>query len=223
MSEQANVQTMERVPETPAKKPPVVLPCGYEVVDDVTTRIPRPSGSIEVHLRWPTDEEWIQRQKSRRIIQKNLRMGATETDVLGGDDADAALFEKVRIESDGVSPAEASLVLNQMSSSDVIDCQYLGTEFKVKLLLAGSREIEIGLTMPTADQVQKYRRSLARVIDLPYGKQEIRMNATAASDLFNTLVTSKADSALPVVFKSPAISAIIAELDRMMEGNSSAF
>jgi len=43
-----------------------------------------------VRVRFPSDEEWIERQRRRKAIIKQLGRGMSETTVANGEDVDAA-------------------------------------------------------------------------------------------------------------------------------------
>src|SRR3989304_6859630 len=79
-------------------------------------------GIKTVTVRFPTDEEWVERQRRRKIIIKQLGRGISETVIPSSEDADAELLAKLRV-GDGpeVDPFEASRILEQARQADVED------------------------------------------------------------------------------------------------------
>jgi len=57
---------------------------------------PTPSGVKTVRVRFPSDDEWIGRQRRRKVLVRQLGRGVSETTVANGEDVDAAPVAKVR-------------------------------------------------------------------------------------------------------------------------------
>jgi hypothetical protein len=82
-------------------------------------------------VRFPSDEEWIERQRRRKVIVKDLGRGASETTVVHREDADAALLAKIRTEQDGpeVDPFEAAKLIDELATCEVDDVVPVGEGF----------------------------------------------------------------------------------------------
>ena len=94
----------------------------FDASNPITVNLRTPDGLKAIRLRFPTDEEWIERQKRRKVLIKQLGRGVSETIVSGGEDADAALLAKIReVEGPDVDAFEASRVIEQLSQADVDD------------------------------------------------------------------------------------------------------
>ena len=52
----------------------------------------RAEGTKTVKVRFPTDEEWTERQRRRKIVIKQLGRGISETVIPSSEDVDAVLF-----------------------------------------------------------------------------------------------------------------------------------
>src|SRR4029077_3030108 len=78
--------------------------------------LPRGTGDLKIQLRFPTDAEWVKRQKSRRVIQQSLGRGQSETDVLGADEADEALVKSVISGDITLEPGEATMIANMLGA-----------------------------------------------------------------------------------------------------------
>jgi len=187
----------------------------FDASKPITVNLRTPDGLKAIRLRFPTDEEWIERQKRRKVLIKQLGRGVSETIVSGGEDADAALLAKIR-EEDGpeVDAFEATRVIDQLSQADVDDVVQEGDRFRVTLRVLGGT-VTHEIRMPSAKDVFDYRRSFARVLDLPYNRQELTINLGAAGALYKKLAESTEgySGAVPVIHQAVAVKAAIDALD----------
>jgi hypothetical protein len=69
--------------------------------------------------------------------------------------------------------------------------------------------------MPSAKDVFEYRRGFARVLDLPYNRQELTINLGAAGALYKKLITATEGYAgeAPIIHQAVAVKAAIDALD----------
>ena len=172
-------------------------------------------GTKTVKVRFPTDEEWTERQRRRKIIIKQLGRGISETVIPHSEDVDAALFAKIRAgEGPEVDPFEASRIIEQLSQADVDDVVPEAGAFRVVLRVPGGLTAHV-VRMPSAKDVIEYRRGFARVLDLPFNKQELTVNLAAAGALYQKLVaaTEGYAGAVPIVHQAVAVKAAIDALD----------
>jgi hypothetical protein len=187
----------------------------FDSTKPITMNLRSPEGLKSLRVRFPSDEEWIERQRRRKVTIKQLGRGVSETIIGNAEDADAALLAKIRDgEGPEVDPFEASRIIEQLSQADVDDVVFSGDGFRVTLRVLGGTVTHL-LTMPSAKDVFEYRRGFARVLDLPYNRQELTINLGAAGALYKKLVTSTegygADA--PVIHQAVAVKATIDALD----------
>jgi hypothetical protein len=181
----------------------------------ITIQLRGPEGTKSVKVRFPTDEEWIERQRRRKIIIKQLGRGVSETTISGGEEADAALFAKIRQgEEPELDAYEASRILEQLSLAEVEDVVPEGAGFRVLLRVPGGTTAHV-LRMPSAKDVIEYRRGFARILDLPFNRQELTVNLAAAGALYQKLVqaTEGYAGAVPVIHQAVAVKAAIDALE----------
>jgi len=182
-------------------------------------------GTRTVKVRFPTDEEWIDRQRRRKIVIKQLGRGVSETTVANAEEADAALLAKIRVdEGPEIDPYEASRIIEQLGLAEVDDVVAEGAEFRVVLRVPGGTTAHL-LRMPSAKDVIEYRRGFARILDLPFNRQELTVNLAAAGALYQKLVqtTEGYTGAVPIIHQAVAVKAAIDALEagfEEREGNS---
>jgi hypothetical protein len=168
-----------------------------------------------INLRFPTDDEWIERQRRRKAIVKDLGRGITETTVVNGEDVDAALVAKLRTEHEPeIDPFEAMKIMEQVSQADVDDVLTEGDTFRVVLRVLGATTTHV-LKMPSQKDAVEHQRSFARVLGLPYGRQELRINIAPAGALYKKLLVSAEgyEGPVPIVHQAVAVKAAIDALN----------
>lgn len=193
----------------------------FDASRPVTVNLRTPDGVKTIRVRFPTDEEWIERQRKRKVIVKQLGRGVSETTIPDSQDVDGALLAKIRVgEDEGpvVDPFEASRVIEQLSQAEVDDVASIGEGFRVTLRVLGGT-ITHELRMPSAKDVFEYRRGFARVLDLPYNRQELVINLAPAATLFKKLIQSSEGYAgdVPIIHQAVAVKAAIDALDAVFQ------
>jgi len=193
----------------------------FDAKQPITIHLRTPEGVKPVRLRFPTDEEWIERQKKRKVIVKQLGRGVSETTIPDSSEADAALLAKICLPDENateVDAFEASRIIEQLSQAEVDDVVQVGDGFRVTLRVLGGT-VSHTLRMPSAKDVFEYRRGFARVLDLPYNRQELIINLAPAGALFKKLFESSEGYAgdVPIIHQAVAVKAAIDALDGAFE------
>ena len=190
-------------------------PVVFDATRPIAINLRAPGGVKTVRVRFPTDDEWAERQRRRKVVIKQLGRGISETIVANGEDVDAALVAKIRTEQTPELDAfEAAKVVEQLSTAEVDDVVAEGDSFRVTTRVLGGATAHV-LNMPSAKDVVDYRRSFARVLDLPFGKQELTINIAPAATLYKKLVTSTEGYAgdVPIIHQAVAVKAAIDAMD----------
>lgn len=187
----------------------------FDAARPVAINLRTPEGVKTIRVRFPSDEEWTERQRRRKVIIKQLGRGVSETIIGNAEEADAALLAKIRdAEGPEVDPFEASRIIEQLSQAEVDDVVQTGDSFRVTLRVLGCVVTHL-LKMPSAKDVFEYRRGFARVLDLPYNRQELTINLGAAGALYKKLTTAteRYVGEAPIIHQAVAVKAAIDALD----------
>ena len=189
----------------------------FDATKPITMNLRTPEGVKAVRLRFPSDDEWTERQRRRKVIIKQLGRGISETVVPNSEDVDAALLAKIRAEEQDpaeVDPFEASRIIEQLSQAEVDDVLQTGDAFRITLRVLGGTVMHV-LAMPSAKDVFEYRRAFARILDLPFNKQELTINLAAAGTLYKKLARATEGYAgeVPIIHQAVAVKAAIDALD----------
>ena len=189
----------------------------FDAARPLALQLRTPAGVKTVRVRFPTDEEWMERQRKRKVLVKQLGRGVSETTIPNAEEADAALLAKIRLPEEGmpeVDPFEASRIIEQISQAEVDDVAQMGDGFLVTLRVLGGTVTHM-LKMPSAKDVFEYRRTFARVLDLPYNRQELIINLAPAASLYKRLLEETDGYAgdAPVIHQAVAVKAAIDALD----------
>jgi len=176
-------------------------------------------GARTVKVRFPNDEEWIERQRRRKIIIKHLGRGTSETTIPNAEEVDAALFAKIRLDDgDELDAYEASRIIEQLSQAEVDDVVAEAGAFRVVLRVPGGTTVHV-VRMPSAKDVIEYRRGFARILDLPFNRQELTVNLAAAGTLYQKLCQTSEGyaGAVPIIHQAVAVKAAIDALEAGFE------
>lgn len=187
----------------------------FDATRPIAVNLRTPAGVKTVRVRFPSEEEWAERQRRRKVIIKNLGRGISETTVQNGEEIDAALLAKIRTEEEPELDAfEAQRVVEQLATCEVDDVILAGDAFRVTLRVLGATTVHL-LKMPSAKDVNTYRRSFLRVLDLPFNRQEITINVRAAGDLYKRIVEATEGYAgdVPIIHQAVAVKAAVDALD----------
>ncbi len=187
----------------------------FDATRPVAINLRTPEGLKSIRVRFPSDAEWTERQRRRKVIIKQLGRGVSETTVANAEDGDAALLAKIRDgEEPAVDPFEASRIIDQLSQAEVDDVAQTGDTFRVSIRVLGGVTSHI-LNMPSAKDIFEYRRSFARILDLPFNRQELTINLAAAGALYKRLSQGAEGYAgeVPVIHQAVAVKAAIDALE----------
>jgi hypothetical protein len=176
-----------------------------------------PEGVKTIRVRFPSDDEWIERQRRRKVLVKQLGRGASETTVVNREDADASLLAKIRMEPEGpeVDAFEASKLIEELAQCDVDDVVPEGGGFRVTMRVLGGTTTHL-MKMPSAKDTFEYRRGFVRAVDLPFGRQEITVNIAPLATMYQKLAVSTegyAENVVPIIHQAVAVRAAIDALD----------
>jgi len=191
----------------------------FDSQKEIQVQLRSAEGVRTVKVRFPTDEEWTERQRRRKILIKQLGRGVSETTIPNAEDVDAALFRKIRAdEGDEVDAYEASRVIEQLSLAEVDEVMAEAGAFRVLLRVPGGTTTHV-LRMPSAKDVIEYRRSFARILDLPFNRQELTVNLVAAGALYEKLCQTREGyaGAVPIIHQAVAVKAAIDALEAGFE------
>ena len=189
----------------------------FDAARPIALQLRTSAGVRTIRVRFPSDEEWTERQRRRKGIIKQLGRGVSETIIANGEDADAALLAKIRTSEEDapeVDAFEASRIIEQLSLAEVDNVVQAGDAFRVTLRVLGGTVTHV-LKMASAKDVTEYRRGFARVLDLPYNRQELTINLAAAGALYKKLITTTEGYVgdAPVTHQAVAVKAAIDALD----------
>lgn len=188
---------------------------GFDSKEIIEVQLRTPEGTKVVPVRFPTDEEWIERQRRRKALVKQLGRGASETTFPNGEEVDADLVARIRTDpAPEIDVFEAARVLEQISQVEVDDVVPEGDAFRVTLRVPGVITSHLMRT-PSQKDVIEYRRGFARVIELQYGRQEVRINIAPAGPLYKKLLVSNEGyaSEVPIIHQTVAVKAAIDALE----------
>lgn len=179
--------------------------------------IPGENGSKVARLRFPTDQEWASRSMRKKIIQRNVGRGTTQIEQVDHSNVDFDIFNQVKQEDSAeIDAYEAQMILDKIAYAEVIEFESGAGEYIITLATAVG-DTTHRLRIPTAKEIMQYRRSFARVADLPHGKQQISINLEAVTPLYDALKKSAEgySADVPIIHKSAVLRAAVDAVEQV--------
>jgi hypothetical protein len=180
-----------------------------------------PGGKIDLGVRFPDDQQWIERGRLTRIISKRAGRGSTENEVLTNSEADLKLYHEIKV-GDGpeITPQDATRILDAIGFCEVRDSSLGADDAEVVLSVMGGTEVTHNIRIPSAAQLLQFRKRVQRSgRELPNGKNEFRIMIEPGAALWDQCRGSSKDYAngIPAIHKNLAMRTVIDELDRELQ------
>ena len=186
----------------------------FDSARPITLKLQTPDGPKAVSVRFPSDEEWTERQRARKIVTRSLGRGMSKSDVPGHEEVDEALVRKGKTDGPEIDCYEAMTIVGVLSRCDVTDVEREDGGYRVRMTVPGG-ETSVLLRMPTAREIYAFRREYVSAVELPHGKSSTSVNLEAAARLFDALAGESTGYAgpVPIIHKEAALVAMIAEFE----------
>lgn len=162
-------------------------------------------------VRFPTDAEWCQYQRSLKFTKPLANPAAIEQD----NSAEKSLELLARVAVGDQPPhdgPESAVVVGWLMRADIEDCVREGTTFRVSMKVVGGAEVVHVLRMPTFVARDRYFRSA--VTKKQVGRNtETRVFLEPAAEFYDELFVSREgyDPAVetPIVHKQRALDEVL--------------
>ena len=192
-------------------KPPV-----FDAERPIEIKLRSAEGTKIIALRFPTDPEWIGRQKKRKLVVKNLGRGLSETIAPDSGESDLELVATLRKDENGpsIDKYEATQIIDQLNRCDVEDVVEEAGLFRISMRVPGGLVTHV-LRMPSARDIIQHRRAYCRSLDAPYNQQQITINLAAAGETYSKLDPHPEGyaGAVPIIHQAAAVNVAIAALE----------
>lgn len=179
----------------------------FDVSLPVRAKIPSPGGVKEIRLRFPNDEDWIER--NRRIKTVTRRVGNEETYILNDpDEHELELLNKYRIGDDPeCDEFDARQVFESIGDSEAYeDPVFEDGVFSIPLKVPGGVTKHF-LRMMTSKELHQYKKHLSGISTT--GKLTIySINLAFGGDLYKKLLVRNegyASGVVPIVHQVKAV------------------
>jgi hypothetical protein len=164
----------------------------------------------ELTVRWPSDAEWIARLKARKFIQRRLGRGVTQTIPPKPSEVDLKVYEAISLNgTPALSMAEACQVLDAIGACSAISGKIEGMTATIELNLP-TGVVTHHIKVPSAEQMNEYKLSSFKVLDLPFSQQEITYTPEAGGRIWDACdpKVEGYQGAVPVTHKAECIRAV---------------
>jgi hypothetical protein len=179
-------------------------------------------GQKQCTVRWPTDEEWIERSIKNKAVRYILSGGRFRNEMPDADSLAVALVDKIRESNDGesaLSPEECSEIVSRLDRTEIDDCVREGDAYVVTMTVCGGVETVHRLRCPTLKQARTYGRESVAPVQM--ARQIVTtLSLAPGGALYDALLVSVAGYidgvAPPVNHKDAAVTEIL----RVMSASS---
>jgi hypothetical protein len=155
----------------------------FDANTTITIGLRTSEGKRDVTVRWPTDEEWGAHRRRRKLMQRQLGRGVTESEIESGD-ADAKLYEAIKLNgAPPLSVEESGKIVDTIALCEVLDVR-LGTDDAEVDMQTVMGPVTHTLRIPTTAAVKRMQRTV-KYLNLPYNRTEIRANLEAPAALWD--------------------------------------
>jgi hypothetical protein len=186
----------------------------------VKVRVPTSEGFKAVELNYPSDEQWIERWRSRKVVTTQISRTVSEDSVIQDPEGDLKLIKDLCTNgaTDSLTASEAVLILERLSEGDVEGIEREGSVFRVGLRVPGG-SVSHWLRMPTAADLEEFQRDISftkRIQEGRLEKREQTIKLNCVKKLYERLADRSEgyERAIPVVHMLPVVIAVMDEAKR---------
>lgn len=169
-------------------------------------------------LRYPTDAEWCEAARKRKVLRESIGRGKSQSRLLGAEASAADLFAKIRLDKDGApfDEAEAAAAVAKLERCRIISCKREGDAFTIMMAVSGGQVVH-RLKIPLQSDLMAFSRAAAPPIIDGRRSQEIRTFLEPSGELWAKIGTAESGyaegSAVPITHKDAAITELLVQLD----------
>jgi hypothetical protein len=185
----------------------------FDSTQEIPLTLQGPDGDKNVVVRYPSDEQFIDRTKKTKLVTRSLGRGKSKTEAEPNYKADLELLNAIKVSGDELDEYEASDVINRLTRCSVEDSRREGNRYIVVMKVPGGT-VTHTTKIPSAKQAHNYGRAVADVLEGRHGLSELRLNPYASRDLYDAIMVSSEGYVGPVPqpHKEVVISEVMALL-----------
>lgn len=192
----------------------------FDTKQEIAVKVQAPEGIKTVLVSMPTDSQWADWRRKKKIHQTDLGRRNYTIDPSKADAVDLQLFQAIRRTAEDVAPCdidvyEAAYILGKLSECDIPERpERDGSHFTLKLKVMGRILTEHRLRVPTMKEMMEYERQRSSVVFGAYNTQEIRINLRAAGKLYDDVHQSHEGyvNDVPIIHKAEVVNALLQEI-----------
>lgn len=195
----------------------------FDLNQPIKAKVVRPEGDAIIEIKFPSDEQWIERSRRRKIKSRNLGNGKVQSIPQGPDPHDAELVNSLRIEGCAVEVDmyEAKRILDKISMATFEEePSREGANLRIPMKALGVGTVHF-LRVPTERDRNDFME-LAGVPGVSHGNIDIYgFNLGGAAVVYDKLKQNAHGyaGAVPVVHKLAIINAAFEFIDKELEGD----
>jgi hypothetical protein len=185
---------------------------------EIALNLHSPDGPKKVLVRFPTDSEFIEWRRKKKIVQKDLGRRKFQIESSVPEACDLTLLSEIRLDKENgpsLDEAEAYYAIGQLAEAEVKEQpQREGSAYVIRMKIMRKLTTKHTLRVPSVREMMDYERMRSSVVFGQYGQQEIRINFRASAELYDKLKLSTEGYAneIPVPHKAEAVNVLLQEI-----------
>jgi hypothetical protein len=171
-------------------------------------------GKKTCQMRWPTDEEWAERARSRKVLRRTGTRGRVTIETPDAETIDAAFFEKIRMPEEGgpeFDAAEAAKAVAGLERSEVIESSLDGAEIRCVLDVPGAETTHV-LRIPSQRQILDLGRKSVKISDAGRKGVFITVTLEESGALYDSLLVRTEGyegDVVPIIHKDAVVQSTL--------------
>lgn len=190
----------------------------FDAKAEIGLTLPSPDGPKKIAVRYPSDEQFIEWRRKKKVVQKDLGRRSFQIESSRPEACDLALLNAIRVDKENgpqIDEAEAYYIIGQLADCEVSTRpEREGSAYTIRMKIMRKLNVSHTLRIPSVKEMMDYERMRSSVVFGQYGHQEIKINFRAASELYDKLKVAadgyKGD--IPVPHKAEAINVLLQEI-----------
>lgn len=174
-------------------------------------------GIIRAVLRFPTDQQWADRQRAIRSVQRDGK-----EEVLGETEASSKLFDALHVSGgEAWEPEEKSAAIDHLEKCTVVSSNLDGSTVTIVLAVPGAQVTHV-LNIPKMSAMRKYGQTLYQTDFKREGRSSVantRRLLEPGAELWSACLVAVAGyadgSAVPIVHKDVAAYELVQVVSEM--------
>ena len=188
----------------------------FDMKAEISIPIRSAEGIRQVIVRYPTDSEFLEWRRKKKILQNDLGRDSYEIVPSKPEACDLALVKLIQSDEAPITEeAEAYYILDRLFKTDISSRpEREGSGYTIRMKVMQKVKTSHTLRLPSVKETMDYERQRPPLTLKKFGQQEIRLNYSAAGELYDKLkqFSEGYQGDTPVLHKQEVINVLLQQI-----------